>query len=67
MDTSKQRIAKLHAQSRVTNRNKGKDNNKRNVKSKQKSTTIPETTQISTYTNKFPALKENLGYTLVNI
>ncbi|XP_039312201.1 uncharacterized protein LOC113003418 isoform X2 [Solenopsis invicta] len=67
MDTSKQRIAKLHAQSRVTNRNKDKDNNKRNVKSKQKSTAIPETTQISTYTNKFPALKENLGYTLFEI
>ncbi|XP_077262855.1 uncharacterized protein LOC143897811 [Temnothorax americanus] len=68
-DTSKQRIAKLHAQSRVTNRNKGKDNDKRNanVKSKQKSRTISKTTQISTYTNKFPALKENFGYTLFEI
>lgn len=77
-DTSKQRIAKLHVKSRITNRNKSKENGKRNanVKSKFKNRTIPQTTQvgqekevknISTYINQYPALKEKLGYTLVNI
>lgn len=70
-NTSKQRIAKLHAQSRITNINRGKKN--ANVKSKFKSQTISETTEIgekkevSTYMNKYPALKEKLGYTLVII
>lgn len=76
-DTSKHRIAKLHVKSkcRVPNRNKGKGNV--NIKNKFKDKITPKTTQvgeekeevanISTYTNKYPALKEKLGYTLVNI
>lgn len=79
-DTSKQRIlhvAILHVESkcRVTNRNKNKANV--NVKNKFKNKAILKTAQvqkeskevqnISSYINKYPALKENLGYTLVNI
>lgn len=78
-DTSKQRIAKILIKSTITKRNTGKRIDQRNANSqnKLKNKAISKTTQIeeeqkemgniSTYLNKYPALKEILGYTLVNI
>ncbi|XP_067210770.1 uncharacterized protein [Linepithema humile] len=72
-DTSKQRIAQLHAKSRLTN----KENDKRNINKSKTNRVILQTTtliqekkeleNISTYLKKYPVLQEKLGYTLFEI
>lgn len=71
-DTSKQRIAQLHVKSRFTN----KENDKRKINKSKSNKVIPqigliqekkELKNISSYLKKYPALKEKLGYTLVNV
>lgn len=68
-NTTKYRIRKLHAESRVINNGKGKTylknkSNKLTSKTNIQNKTIEN--NISSYTTLYPALKQ-LGYTLVNI
>lgn len=76
-DTSKHRVTELHIKSRNANQNNTSRKRKVIGKGKFKSNDISETTRarqdkkelenVSTYMNKFPALREHLGYTLVSI
>lgn len=74
-ETSKHRVTELHVKSRIAKRNKGSAKGKANIKGKIKSSAISELARqdnkwlenVSIYMNKYPALREKLGYTLVNI